>query len=40
MKDSKVRLSLKFIITANIYRGICEVINCFFDRNEDETALL
>lgn len=27
------------MITSNMYRGYCEVINCFFDRNEDEVAL-
>lgn len=39
-KDSKIRIALKFIISCNIYRGNCEAINCFFDRNEDEATLL
>jgi hypothetical protein len=39
-KDSKIRMAIKFVISSNIYRGSCEAINCFFDRNEEEAALL
>jgi hypothetical protein len=28
------------MIFVNIYRGTFEVINCFFDRNEDEATLI